>query len=84
MLECNFGLQYIRTSRPLSVRIVGHINFKRGLRSHSVPKHFCPDRDPRGVGFWGIEKIDRHWRVGNYVRCLSQREFEAKVYSLKY
>lgn len=87
MLECSCGLQYIgRTSRPLSVRVGEHVNnLKKGLRTHSVSKHIrqCHDRDPRCLTFWGIERVDRYWRGGNYIRHISQREsfciFEAKV-----
>lgn len=78
MLECECGLQYIgRTSRPMGVRIAEHVNnIKKGLITHSVSKHFrrYHDRNPRHLKFWGIERVNPHWRGGNYIRQLSQRE----------
>lgn len=78
MLECDCGLQYIgRTSRPMGVRIAEHVNnIKRGLITHNVSKHFriCHDRNPRCLKFEGIEKVNPHWRGGNFIRQLSQRE----------
>ena len=89
MLECECGLQYVgRTSRALHVRVGEHIsNIKRGIRSHSVSKHFrqCHQRNPKGLKFWGIEKVTKHWRGGHYIRQLSRREsywiYETKVSS---
>lgn len=61
MLECECGLQYIgRTSRALHVRVGEHsINIKKGLKTHSVSRHFrmCHHRDPKGLKFWGIKKV---------------------------
>lgn len=75
VLECNCGLQYIgRASRPLSVHIAEHFNnIKKGLRTHNFSKHFrnFHNRDPK---FWGLERVNKHWRGGNFIRHLSQRE----------
>lgn len=77
MLECDCGLKYVgRTSRPLSVCTAEHVNIKRGLRTHNVPKHFrnLHNRDPKCLRFWGLERVNKHWRGGNFIRHLSQRE----------
>lgn len=87
MLQCECGYQYVgRTSRPLHVRVGEHVNnIKRGLRTHNVSKHFrlFHNRSPAGLKFWGIEKVTKHWRGGNFIRQLSRREsfwvFETKV-----
>ena len=87
MLECDCGLQYIgRTSRSLAVRVGEHVNnIKNGFRYHSVSRHFKQyhNKNPKCLKFWGLEKVNRHWRGGNYTRHISQREsfwiFEAKV-----
>lgn len=78
MLECECGLQYIgRTSRPLHVRLGEHVNnIKKGLKSHNVSKYFklVHGQNPRGLKFWGIEKVIKHWRGGSFLRQLSCRE----------
>lgn len=63
-----------------------HINnIRKGLKEHSVSKHFreVHGRDPKGLKFWGVEKVNHHWRGGNFKRTLSQLEsswvFETKV-----
>ena len=89
MLECECGLQYVgRTSRALHIRVGEHIScIKRGVRTHSVSKHFRQyhDRNPKGLKFWGIEKVSKHWRGGHFIRQLSRREsywiYELKVAS---
>lgn len=66
MLECDCGLQYIgRTSRPLHVRIGEHVNnIKKDLKTQNISSHFkfFHYQDPRGLGFWGIERVTKHWR----------------------
>lgn len=68
MLQCECGLQYIgRTSRPLHVRLGEHVNnIKKGLKTHNVSKHFklVHGQNPRGLSFWGIERVNKHWRGG--------------------
>lgn len=85
-LQCECGLQYVgRTSRPLHVRIGEHVtNIKKGLVTHNVSKHFklFHNRNPVGLQFWAIEKVKNHWRGGNFIRHLSQRE-SFWVYELK-
>lgn len=77
MLQCDCGLQYVgRTSRLRGARIAEHVNnIKRGLKSH-VSKHFriFHNKDLKCLQFWGLEKINKHWRGGNYIKQLSQRE----------
>lgn len=87
MLQCGCGLQYIgRTSRALHVRVGEHINnIKKGLVTHNVSRHFRNhhNRNPRGLQFWGLEKVTKHWRGGHFIRQLSRREsfwiYETKV-----
>lgn len=78
MLECDCGLQYIgRTSRPLHVKLAEHVNnIKKGLKTHNVSKHFklFHQQNPKSVKFWGIERVTKHWRGGNFIRQLSKRE----------
>lgn len=78
VLECDCGLQYIgRTSRPLSIRIAEHVNnIKKGLKTHNVSKHFrnFHNRDPRCLKFWGLERVNKHWRGGKFIHQLSQHE----------
>ena len=78
MLECDCGLQYIgRTSRPLHVRLAEHVNnIKQGKTTHNVSRHFKQfhHKNPKGLRFWGIEKVNRHWRGGNFIRQLSKKE----------
>lgn len=72
MLQCECGLQNIgRTSRPLHVRLGEHVNnIKKGLKTHNVSKHFklVHGQNPRGLSFWGIERVNKHWRGGNSLR----------------
>lgn len=78
MLQCDCRLQYVgRTSRPMGVRIAEHVNnIKRGLKTQNVSKHFriFHNRDPRCLKFWGLEKVNKHWRGRNYIRQLIQHE----------
>lgn len=65
MLECDCGWQYIgRTSRPLHVRLGEHVNIKKDFKTHNVFRHFKMhhNQNPRGLTFWGIERVTKHWR----------------------
>lgn len=61
MLECPFGIQYMgHISRSVQLRIHKYLsNIKTCKIEHSVTKHFryVHKRDPRGVKFWGLEKV---------------------------
>lgn len=77
-VECPCGKLYVgRTTRPLQVRIREHIyNIKKKLVSHNLSSHFltCHDSDPKGLNFWGIAKLETHWRGSNNLRELSKME----------
>ena len=77
-LECPCGLMYIgRTKRTLTKRVSEHIyNITIGYKDHSVSLHFRDkhEKNPTGLKFWGIDRIDRNWRGANMVREISKRE----------
>lgn len=79
-LECPCGLMYIgRTKRKLSKRVSEHIyNITIGYEEHSVSLHFLKkhNKNPLGLKFWGVDKIDSNWRGSNRVREISKRETE--------
>lgn len=55
------------------------------LVSHNMSRHFklFHQRNPKSLKFWGIERVTKHWRGGNFIRQLSKREsywiFETRV-----
>lgn len=78
LLSCPCGLQYMgRTTRALGVRLREHVNrIKKGFKHHSFSNHFrlFHRRDPSGLTFCGIDKIEGHWRGGNLKRAISRNE----------
>lgn len=49
---------------------------KKGLTTHNVSRHFKQfhQQSPKGLKFWGIERVTKHWRGSNFTRQLSRRE----------
>lgn len=90
MLQCPCGYQNVgRTSRQLSTCMRKHVyNIRKRFLKYSVSKHFKihHDREPKGLQFWGIEKVKKHWRGGNFITQLSRNEswwiYNTKVLTL--
>lgn len=69
LLSCPCGPQYVgRTTRALGVRLREHVNrIKKGFKHHSLSNHFrlVHRRDPSGLTFCGMDRIEGNWRGGN-------------------
>lgn len=80
VVACPCGLQYIGwTTRFLSIRINEHFNnIKKGFPKHSLSNHFrmYHNRDPSLATFFGIDRVEPHWREGNMTQGISKNETE--------